>query len=104
MDDPSLVGLLQGHGELAHQRRDLAWRQPSSPIRLGQRLALDIGHRQVEQAVDLADVVDGAEVGVVELAAVRASSEEPLRASGRRGSEVGDLQGHPASSWVSSAR
>ena len=48
VDDPLGVRLLHGQGELAHQRRGLARRQALVADRLRQRLALDVGHRQVE--------------------------------------------------------
>ena len=77
-----------------------AWRCGSRPVGvddLRQRLALDVGHRQVVDAVDLPDVVDRAEVGVVEGRRGAGLAVEPLEdLRAVLGGEVGDLQGHPA--------
>ena len=105
VDDLLLVRLLQGQGELAHQRRDLALRPALVADQGRQRLALDVGHRQVKLAIDFPGVIHGAEVGVVERGRGAGLFQEP---SSRLGtfviSEVGHLQGHRALEWVSWAR
>jgi hypothetical protein len=60
----------------------------------GQRLALDVGHGQVRHAVDLADVVDGADVGVAQGAGGAGLAVEPLPHLGAVVlRETGHLQG-----------
>ena len=99
------VRLLHGQGELAHQRRDLAWRPALVADQRRQRLALDVGHRQVELAVDLPGVIDGAEVGVVERGGGAGLVQEPLPRLGPSwGPKSGTFRATRRSSWVSSAR
>jgi hypothetical protein len=68
VDDLAAVGLLQGDRELADEGGDLAHGQRlgRGVEQRGQRLAFDKGHRQVRPAADLAKVVDGTQVGVLQ--------------------------------------
>ena len=95
VDDLLRVRLLQGQGELAHQRRDLALRPALVADQRRQRLALDVGHRQVKLAIDFPGVIDGAEVGVVERGGGAGLFQEPFPRLGTFVvAEVGDLQRH----------
>ena len=63
----------------------------------GERPALDVSHRQEGDAVGLADVVDLAEIRVVEPGGGLGLAEEPLAGLGPDGLlRVGDLQRHVA--------
>ena len=67
MDDPGRVGLRQPLPHLGGDVHGLVHRQRPSGDPLLQRLPLVVGHDEIQLAVvGLADVVDGADVGVVE--------------------------------------
>jgi hypothetical protein len=96
--DPLTVYLLQGAGELGDDLGGAALRHRVAGTQfLGERLALDVGHRQVGAAVLLAHIVDRADVGVVKLGGGPHLAEEAL-AQGRAvgGPEVRELHRHLA--------
>jgi hypothetical protein len=66
VDHAPLVRLLQRQGQLAHQEGTLSRRRRLGADELPQRLALEEGHGQVGDAVDLAGVVERADVGVLD--------------------------------------
>src|SRR5205085_1668174 len=64
---------------------------------LGEGPAFEVGHGEEEGAADLADVVDGAEVGVVDGGGGAGLAEEALaRLRAVAGGEGGDLEGDAA--------
>ena len=66
MNDPLLMRLVQGEGDLADQLQHHGDGPVGRRGPIVQRLALDVGHGQIGGVADGADVVDGADVGVVE--------------------------------------
>jgi hypothetical protein len=84
------VGLFQGQGDGAHQGGRLLRRAAGVvPHPCRQRFALDEGHAQVVNALGLADVEDGADIGVLQAAdrarlAVEAFQGFPLVSSEMR--------------------
>ena len=64
MDDPFVVRAHERARDLHAVAEDRLRRQPGLHAQRAQRLALDQLHDDVELAVGLADLVDGADVGV----------------------------------------
>ena len=63
MDDPLLVRRLHRQGQLSHHHHDRARRQLlAAADEPRQRFALQVRHRQIEDAFFLAAIVDGAEI------------------------------------------
>ncbi len=87
----------KANGELAHQRRGLALWPALVADQCRQRLALDVGHRQVRLSLDFPGVIHAAKVGMAKRGGGARLFQEP---SPRLGSlvlsEVGYLQGHRA--------
>ena len=64
---------------------------------LGERLAVEQGHGQVVDAVDLIDGIDRAQIGVIERGRGPGLAIEPLQDRGAvLGAEMRDLEGHLA--------
>ncbi len=83
VNDALGVGLVQREGQPADEVGGLharQWRRKGD----GQRPALDVGHRQERRAVELAGVVDGAEVGVAEAGGAAALLSEAVGQALRR--------------------
>ncbi len=78
MNDAALVGIVKGHGDFPDQNGALAMQERPHARRLAERLALDVGHRQVRDAIDLADVMNAADMGMVECCRRARLREEPL--------------------------
>ena len=77
MDDAMLVRMGQRAGDLAGvAKNDLGW-QTASRYHIGQRLALHVFHHDVGDALGLADLVDGADVRMVEPRGVLGLAPEP---------------------------
>ena len=94
---PARVGVGQRVGHLAGERQGIGDRKrPSRSQSLAQRLALDVGHDVVEQAVGLAGIVQRKDVRVGEPGGDLDLAEEPLGAErpGELGAE--DLYGNRA--------
>ena len=76
---PVVVGLGHRPGDRADQGDGLRDRRRAAAVQSSrQRLALDVGHGQVGPAVDLADVVHRADVGVVQDGGRPRLGQEPL--------------------------
>ena len=68
MDDADFMGGDHALDDLPRQRHDVAHRDLGAPAHhRQQRLALDERHRQVPEAVDLADVVDADDIAMGDL-------------------------------------
>ena len=65
MDDAVRVGVLERGAHLAGDAHD--WRRWEASAPIVQRSAFDQLHHDVGRALDLSDVVDGDDVGMVEL-------------------------------------
>ena len=66
MHDALAMGTVQRVGDLPCARQRLAKRQRASHQPVCQRLALEPFHHEVRDAVLVADVVQGADVGVIQ--------------------------------------
>jgi len=64
VQDAVLVGIMHGLGDAADVSGGLARRQRTAADEAGQILAFDIIHREERLALDVADFVDGDDVGV----------------------------------------
>lgn len=88
MDDPFVMGFLQRQGQFADYRHDLAVAQLRFRLQhLRQRLAVDERQHDVVAAVDRADFVDRADLGMVETggrAGLRGGSVRGPRATADR--------------------
>ena len=83
MDDPVLVGVLQGAADFAcdlERRVERKLLFPREP--LPERLALDERHHIVQQAIGLSGVIQREDVGVLEARGDFDLAEEPLAAEG----------------------
>jgi imidazolonepropionase-like amidohydrolase len=96
MDDPFAVGVVQRVRRLpcdaervGHRERTLA----HDPV--GERLALDEGHREPELAAVLAGVVHGEDVGMLQPSRHAHGLAEPLAADGCAQVPVQQLERHP---------
>ena len=66
MDDPLAMRLVERVGDLGGDRQRLVERERPVLEPRGQRLALEMRHDQVVGAIDAADVVDAADVGMIQ--------------------------------------
>ena len=96
--DPPLVGAGEAGGDLGGDVHGLGDRQGAAVQPVAQRLPLVEGHGDEQRAVlGLADLVDGADVGVVDLrGGPRLAQEPPLLLLGGAALAGEELQGHQA--------
>ena len=86
MDDSELVRRGQRVGNLHRDVRGARCRNGAEALDCrGERLALDVFHRQVQYAVALAEVVDLRDVRVIDATGVRRLTIEPADRFGRVG-------------------
>ena len=89
MDDAVAMGFVEGVGDLNAVAQDLGRRQRALGECLGQRLAFEILHDDVVDAILRADVVERADVGMVQAGDGAGLALEALAACGVGGEECG---------------
>jgi hypothetical protein len=79
MDDPLAMRLVERVGDLGSDLQRLVKRERPFLEARGQRLALEMRHDEVVSAIDAADIVDAADVGMVECSDGASLALEALR-------------------------
>ena len=106
VNDAATMGLVKGKTELADKCGSrVGFKGPRGIEVVRKRFAFDESHRQVRDAVDLAEVMDGADIGMVQRGGRLGLAEETARTSAAWGSvRTGTLSATRRPSWVSRAR
>ena len=100
------MGLFQGQGQLANRAGDLPFAQPTLALHdFGQRLAVDERHDNVVATIVRADLMHGADVGVMQSSGgTRLPQKTPSLFVGRQAAGARHLDGHFRSNCGSRAR